>query len=128
MYLQLNQDRYITGYALTGGIAGGVEVPDDYVNQIDIEKIGYYTFVDGVIKFDQQKYNAHLQEALADKIRTRRSNECFLIINRGKLWYDQLEDSELSELTSWYYAWLDAPKTGVAPKRPSFLENDIFDT
>ena len=56
------------------------------------------------------------------KIRYRRENECFPIINRGSLWYDTLTDEQKAELSVWYHAWLDAPQTMVIPTKPTWLE------
>lgn len=57
------------------------------------------------------------------EIRKRREEECFKVINRGKLWYDRLTLSQLFELENWYQAWLDAPETGVIPALPKWINN-----
>jgi len=46
----------------------------------------------------------------------------FNIINRGKLWYDSLTETELAELQTWYQAWLDVTDTLVRPTRPTWLK------
>ena len=51
-----------------------------------------------------------------------REDECFEIVNRGKLWYDGLTHSQLEELGKWYQAWLDAPATLVYPNKPKWLK------
>lgn len=56
-------------------------------------------------------------------IRSQREAECFPVINRGALWYDKLTAEQRSELSAWYEAWLDAPQTGVAPSKPTWLES-----
>lgn len=61
------------------------------------------------------------EEIKADLIRSRRSAECFPIINRGALWYDKLTEEQKTELSAWYEAWLDAPETGTAPTAPVWL-------
>ena len=61
------------------------------------------------------------KELIADLIRSRRSSECFPIINRGTLWYEKLTEEQKAELSTWYEAWLDAPATGVAPQKPEWL-------
>lgn len=57
-------------------------------------------------------------------LRTRRESECFLIINRGQLWYAFLTAEQLQELKSWYQAWLDITETGVIPEKPSWLGDE----
>ena len=61
------------------------------------------------------------EEVKADLIRSRRTSECFPIINRGALWYDKLTEEQKTELSAWYEAWLDAPETGTAPTAPVWL-------
>ena len=51
-----------------------------------------------------------LEEEL-ENLRFRRHQECFVVINRGKLWYDQLTESQLTELLNWYHEWLDITET-----------------
>ena len=55
-------------------------------------------------------------------LRYERQNECFSIINRGKLWYDTLTPQQLEELKKWYQQWLDVTKTKVIPSKPSWLD------
>ena len=62
------------------------------------------------------------KELIADLIRSRRSSECFPIINRGALWYDKLTDEQKTELSAWYEAWLDAPATGIVPDTLTWVE------
>lgn len=47
--------------------------------------------------------------------------ECFSVINRGRLWYDALTEEQLSELQSWYRAWLDGTNTQTIPEKPEWL-------
>lgn len=56
-----------------------------------------------------------------DAIRKSRSEICFPIINRGRLWYDRLTDERVAELQDWYSAWLDAPETLKVPKTPEWV-------
>lgn len=56
-----------------------------------------------------------------NSIRKRRETECFLIINRGTLWYDTLTVEQITELNDWYTAWLNAPATNVIPEKPQWL-------
>ena len=56
------------------------------------------------------------------ELRVRREQECFLIVNRGKLWYDNLTEEQLIELNTWYNAWLDVTETRVVPETPSWIK------
>ena len=56
-------------------------------------------------------------------IKSLRSQICFPVINRGRLWYDRLTPEQLAELEEWYQRWLDAPKTLEIPKTPDWVNN-----
>ena len=43
------------------------------------------------------------------------------VINRGRLWYDALTGEQLSELKTWYRAWLDGTNTQTIPEKPEWL-------
>lgn len=60
-----------------------------------------------------------------DKLRKQRKDECFSVINRGKLWYDTLSYEQLAELKNWYFDWLDVTKTLVVPAKPKWLNDKI---
>lgn len=55
-------------------------------------------------------------------IRDIRTIECFPIINRGKPWYDTLNEEQKAELNEWYHKWLNATETLVIPKKPEWLK------
>ena len=60
-------------------------------------------------------------------IRKRREQECFPIINRGKLWYNKLSIEQHNELTIWYNNWLDATETLIVPHELSWINNKLND-
>ena len=60
-------------------------------------------------------------------LRELREQTCFKVINRGKLWYDCLTPLQLSELKTWYHAWLNVTDTKVIPKTPSWLNDKVID-
>lgn len=60
-------------------------------------------------------------DEIIDNLRVQREDECFPIINRGQLWYDNLSDDQLQELNEWYRDWLDVTETRVVPTKPSWL-------
>lgn len=57
----------------------------------------------------------------AEFLRAYRSDACFSVINRGKLWYDTLTEEQLEELRAWYEAWLDVTETKIIPEEPTWL-------
>lgn len=64
-------------------------------------------------------------EILAAKLtelRNCRKEKCFSVINRGKIWYDTLSDTQLQELKVWYLAWLNVTTTLVEPTMPTWLK------
>ena len=66
-----------------------------------------------------------IKDRTANIIRERRKTECFPIVNRGFLWYNRLSNEQLNELDDWYQSWLDAPKTGVIPSLPKWVNSKI---
>ena len=62
-----------------------------------------------------------LLENKKNSLRLRREEECFSIINRGKLWYDTLTEEQLEELNEWYEKWLDVTETLEVPEKPEWL-------
>lgn len=60
-------------------------------------------------------------EQILMNLRNQREVECFPIINRGKLWYDNLTTKQIAELNEWYNAWLDVTETKVIPNKPNWL-------
>ena len=61
------------------------------------------------------------EEILLDEIRSRREDECFRYINRGKLWYELLDINQLDELKQWYVKWLNVTETLQVPDKPMWL-------
>lgn len=64
-------------------------------------------------------------DELLFELRSRRAEECFPIVNRGKLWYNCLTSEQLTELNDWYFAWLNVTETKVIPIRPAWLDNKL---
>lgn len=60
-------------------------------------------------------------EQILMNLRNQREVECFPVINRGKLWYDNLTTEQIAELNKWYNAWLDVTETKVIPNKPNWL-------
>ena len=70
--------------------------------------------------FDAQAAEEQAETAKS-AYRQWRQTECFPVINRGRLWYDTLTEEQLSELKTWYRAWLDGTNTQTIPEKPEWL-------
>lgn len=57
-----------------------------------------------------------------NRLRSRRTSECFSIVNRGQLWYNRLTEEQIAELNVWYQSWLDVTDTLVVPDKPEWLK------
>lgn len=73
-------------------------------------------FFDILCRPDSDYTDEEILELKRNHIRERRSNECFTVINRGRLWYDRLPSEIYTKLNKWYQAWLDAPNTLIVPE------------
>ena len=118
----LNSDKYVTSYAIVGDILGSVDAEVD-LNELDnfYDNFTSYYFDNGCLIRDSVKQSEKEQEEKLNQLRLRRSVECFPVVNRGKLWYDNLTNEQLSELDSWYTSWLDVTKTEMIPVKPTWL-------
>ncbi len=47
------------------------------------------------------------KEEILNNLRILREEQCFSIVNRGLVWYAQIDNSQNLELTRWYKEWLD---------------------
>lgn len=63
-----------------------------------------------------------LENIKIEELRRLREIECFPIVNRGVLWYNELTSEQLEELENWYKAWLDVTDTKTAPQKPEWLK------
>ena len=70
--------------------------------------------------FTQTQEYKEMQEIY--NLRVQRQVECFAIVNRGKLWYDNLTEEQHQELDNWYEDWLKVTETKVIPIKPSWLK------
>ena len=118
----LDEQGFITSYALVGDLVGGIELPDPEDIAHFEEHFAAYKVRDGTAAFDNE-YNEALQaEAKKAEFRLRRETECFSVVNRGQLWYEGVSITQLLELRQWYKAWLNVTETMVVPVRPAWLE------
>ena len=65
------------------------------------------------------------ESELLFELRRQREQECFSVVNRGKLWYNCLTNEQVAELNDWYFKWLNVTETKVIPKRPAWLDNKL---
>lgn len=59
------------------------------------------------------------------RLRTKRENLCFSILDRSKFWYDTLTAEETKELKEWYEKWLNVTETMVEPETPKWLKSEV---
>lgn len=121
MKVLLDEQNYVVSYALEGELLDAVEAsePNDLFHFE--EHFTAYQVLDGTLVFDDARAVAEQDEAAKDAYRKRREIECFPVINRGSLWYDTLTEKQLSELKTWYRAWLDGTNTQTIPEKPEWL-------
>ena len=62
-----------------------------------------------------------IENQVKEEWRIMRESECFSVINRGPIWYDELTNAQKSELKAWYKEWLKVTDTLAKPTKPSWL-------
>ena len=77
-----------------------------------------------LIKFVRSKNITFGTDDLS-KLRLRREIECFSVIDRSELWYNDLTDEQYYELKNWRQAWLDVTETKIIPEAPKWLNNKL---
>ena len=117
---KINELGFITDYAIFGDIDNSIEVeiPDDF----DEKYYRCYKIIQNECVFDSIRKEYLDKEQFNYRLRQRREEECFSVINRGGLWYDLLTGVEKAELLDWYTAWLDVTLTGIIPEKPVWLK------
>ena len=85
----------------------------------------YFVNSDGYLEQDKIKAKEKSENIFKLQLRYQREVECFPIINRGKLWYDNLTPIQLNELQNWYQAWLDVTETLQIPETPSWINESL---
>ena len=93
---------------------------------INVSQLPIYTEETETREISQEEFDLFMsreeeKQSLVE-LRIQREQECFLIINRGKLWYDNLTEEQLKELNTWYNAWLDVTETRVIPEMPIWIK------
>ncbi len=121
MKVLLSDQGYVVSYALEGELLDAVEAAEPSDLSHFEEHFTAYQVRDGIMVFDDAQAAAEQAEAAKGAYRKRREVECFPVINRGQLWYDTLSEEQLSELKTWYQAWLDGTNTQTIPEKPEWL-------
>ena len=70
------------------------------------------------------------KEEILNNLRILREEQCFSIVNRGLVWYAQIDNSQNLELTRWYKEWLDITDKytevvdvlTIIPNKPEWLK------
>lgn len=123
MKILIDENKYLTCVCIDAELENGIEVetPDDVESFIDIFRA--YKYENGTLLLDEYKLQELNEQYLLDDLRLKRQKICFPYINRGELWYNRLSDTQKTELSSWYQAWLDVTQTKVIPATPQWLNN-----
>lgn len=123
MQIVLNEQGFVDGYALIGGINSDSIAVNKPENFDDFQKNyrSYYLSEDGILIKNEDKQNEIEEAKKLNELRYQREVACFPYINRGYLWYNKLTDEQKSELDTWYQAWLDVTETKVIPEKPEWL-------
>lgn len=118
MKVRVNDQGYITDYAIIGDLPDSTEMPDPedlehfQLNFKAYTLSGYNADQGAAVKLQEQQ----------EVYRQQRETECFAVINRGVLWYDELTAAQKAELKGWYQKWLDVTETMNVPVRPAWLK------
>jgi hypothetical protein len=96
---------------------------EDYGKTLGTECHFAWRVVEG--KLVNERFEETPENEQLENLRALREELCFPIINRGQAWHDRLTPKQKQELATWYKGWLDATKTKVEPRTPSwlFIEN-----
>ena len=87
---------------------------------VDVE--GHIARPETPVYDDIQVYIPYTEEEIIERLRYRREEECFSIINRGQLWYNNLTAEQYDALQVWYKTWLDVTETKMIPEKPNWLK------
>ena len=121
MYIVIT-DGYITDTNKLEALPGSVEVSDDILSEMDLDRLGCYQYTDGHAVLDQAKYESIQYEAETEALRARRETECFAVCDRY-MWYNFLSSTNKAKVKEWYKAWLDVTETRTVPEPPECVKN-----
>ncbi|MBE6926915.1 MAG: DUF2977 domain-containing protein [Ruminococcaceae bacterium] len=121
MQVLLNEQGFVLSFAFIGNMPDAIDAPEPADPMHFAEHYSAYKLIDGQLTFDAEQDKALQNDALLDDLRVRRERECFSVINRGQLWYDNLSAAQRTELQVWYAAWLAVTDTLVVPEWPEWI-------
>ena len=121
MKVLLDEAGYVQSFALVGDLTDGMEVPDPEDAEHFAEHFRAYNIRDETAVFDPEHNEALQLEAAMDEYRIRREKECFSVVDRSWLWYENLTSEQKEELRIWYQGWLDGTPTQTVPEKPAWL-------
>lgn len=126
--LILDNDGYVQQFCTGGYLKDETahfeieEIPDDFYTNYHAYKVE-----DNALVLDTKKLPDVETEHELMNLRMMRETECFAVVNRGKLWYDGLTDTQYKELDEWYQAWLNVTESKTKsggfkiPEKPKWL-------
>jgi len=129
LYIQVDVEGYITAVAQEA-YDGHMETNltmNDFMEKYGNENVtdGSHKYINGEILSDggTERSRAIYNENLKAELRSRRSYECYPIVNRGQVWYDNLTPDQKLELSRWYEDWLNVTATLEVPAKPVWLDD-----
>ena len=123
MQVLLDENGYVKSYALIGTLVDGIDIDDLKDEQLEEFRQNHssYHINNGKMERDSQKAEKDKEYAINSELRALRESECFSVINRGTLWYNNLTEQQYEELSKWYKEWLDVTQTKTIPKPLSWI-------
>lgn len=125
MQVILNEQGFVDSYALIGGFESPslvVDEPED-IEDFQVNYRSYHLSDDNMLIKSNEKQAELENNKVLSNLRSQREKICFPYINRGDLWYSRLSDMQITELNTWYQAWLDVTETKIIPETPGWLVN-----
>ena len=121
MIVNLDANGYVHEFAIIGTVKNGIEATCEDMETFLQNPRSHYC-INNILYFDSSKAAQISDEWVLSDLRRQREIQCFSVINRGKLWYDKLTESQLEELDAWYNAWLDVTETKTIPEKPIWID------
>ena len=122
MKITTDAQGFVQCFAYVGDLVDSTEVPEPEDMELFLHQFYAFQLQDGKLVYSSDAYEAHEAEERQEEYRRRREQECFSVINRGWLWYEDLNTEQKSELKQWYRAWLDGTPTQSVPEKPAWLK------
>lgn len=122
--ITVDENNYIISYLGGPGVQtdSSIEVELPFDEDELLSNFGAYKYENGQFIKDEAKLQAMEQVAILSELRNQRATLCFPVINRGRLWYDNLTEDQVEELSAWYQAWLDVTETLTVPATPNWVD------